>query len=88
MLCTKFLAPSTTTTRTTTQTITCNGIPSTNWSCCSFTSPCDVGGGDCDTDAECAGDLKCGSDNCENHFPSGSWHVAADCCFSEYNHFI
>ena len=45
-----------------------------HWSCCSDTTPCGVGEGDCDRDSHCAGDLKCGKDNC----PAG--HGNMDCC--------
>jgi len=58
----------------------CNGIPSTDWTCCSSSSPCNLGGGDCDFDSECAGSLTCGSNNCQNDFPSGTWSYQADCC--------
>ena len=33
-------------------------------SCCSKDSPCDIGGGDCDNDSHCAGNLICGENNC------------------------
>ena len=66
----------------------CNGIPSMDWACCSNSSPCNLGGGDCDSDSECAGNLSCGTDNCINDFPSGSWSGSADCCIGgEYNCF-
>ena len=34
-----------------------------NWdySCCTSANPCAIGQGDCDTDDQCYGDLKCGS---------------------------
>ena len=40
-----------------------------NWECCSDTTPCGIGEGDCDDDSHCAGNLRCGengdySDNC------------------------
>ena len=63
----------------------CHGIPSTDWSCCSSTSPCDIGGGDCDNDSDCAESLKCGHDNCIDDFPFGNWNKQADCCFGEYD---
>lgn len=76
-----FLAPSTapTTARPTGQ---CNGVPSTDWSCCSSTSPCNVGGGDCDTDSHCTAGLTCGTNNCRRDFSStgSNWGSAADCC--------
>ncbi len=60
----------------------CDGVPSTGWSCCDVTSPCDVGGGDCDFDSHCSGNLICGSNNClTDYSSSGSdWSSAADCC--------
>ena len=36
--------------------------------------------GDCDHDAECAGDLKCGTDNC-NQPQHYSWLSDSDCCY-------
>ena len=48
-----------------------------HWSCCSDTTPCGVGEGDCDRDSHCAGDLRCGKDNC----PAG--HENMDCCQSK-----
>ena len=40
----------------------CNGIPNTDWSCCSDTNYCNLGEGDCDFDLDCAGSLTCGED--------------------------
>ena len=45
-----------------------------HWSCCSDTTPCGIGEGDCDRDSHCAGDLKCGQDN----YPAG--HPMMDTC--------
>ena len=49
-----------------------------NWdySCCTSANPCGLNQGDCDSDDECSGDLKCGTDNCLN-FGAGN---NADCC--------
>ena len=49
-----------------------------NWTCCSDTKPCGIDEGDCDSNADCAGDLICGTDNC----PSGS-DKNMDCCISK-----
>jgi hypothetical protein len=45
------------------------------WACCTALQPCELGGGDCDSDGECAGSLVCGTDNCGGIFDS-----LADCC--------
>ena len=42
--------------------------------CCSADVPCDEGEGDCDEDSDCAGGLKCGSNNCP-------WGDGDDCCY-------
>ena len=47
------------------------------WDCCSALHPCELGGGDCDNDGECAGNLVCGSNNCGGIFES-----TADCCIN------
>ena len=39
----------------------CNGKDD---GCCTKDKPCREGWGDCDSDDQCAGDLKCGRDNC------------------------
>ena len=47
--------------------------------CCTSSAPCGLHEGDCDTDADCAGALVCGIDNCNNMglgFPSDMY----DCC--------
>ena len=49
-----------------------------DYSCCSASSPCNQGEGDCDSDSECAEGLKCGLDNCRVFNPSAQ--VDADCC--------
>lgn len=33
--------------------------------CCTTSTPCSLFDGDCDYDADCSGDLTCGTDNCE-----------------------
>ena len=78
------LLDATTTTTISTPTGQCDGVPSTDWSCCSSTNRCSVGGGDCDNDSECASGLQCGNNNCKNdYYSSGSnWAIAADCCTS------
>ena len=55
----------------------CNSNTWTDYdrSCCTVNSPCTVGEGDCDSDDQCIGGLKCGKDNCGHDFPP-----LADCC--------
>ena len=79
------LLDATTTTTTSTPTGQCDGVPSTDWSCCSSTNTCSVGGGDCDNDSECASGLQCGNNNCKNDYSSSgsNWAIAADCCTSK-----
>ena len=61
----------------------CNGERGSS-DCCTKDNPCEVGGGDCDEDDDCAGDLVCGTNNCVefNLFAS----LYADCCKSGTNH--
>ena len=65
------------------------GSPSTDWHCCSAAFPCTLGGGDCDNDGQCDGNLVCGSDNCANDFSSNGhnpvWGTGADCCRGDLN---
>ena len=63
----------------------CNGVPNVDWSCCSSSSPCDIGGGDCDYDSDCSGSLTCGNNNCKADYssPGSNWHSMADCCESK-----
>ena len=77
----------TTTAPTTPAPARCSGVPNTDWSCCTRRNPCDVGGGDCDRDSDCAQGLKCGTDNCRGDFssPGSNWGMVADCCFGEYH---
>ena len=53
-------------------------------SCCTSSNQCEEGEGDCDSDADCKGDLRCGQgsgndDNCDTSlgFPG---HY--DCCYN------
>jgi len=49
--------------------------------CCTPEAPCGWGQGDCDTDADCAGDLLCGEDNCQEVYGSHRFSNAkTDCC--------
>jgi hypothetical protein len=40
----------------------CNGESHCGWGYCCTSNPCENGEGDCDSDAECSGDLICGND--------------------------
>ena len=59
----------------------CNKCDSGNyadvWSCCSPESPCEEFKGDCDSHADCKGNLICGHDNCGDLF-----EPFTDCCVS------
>ena len=50
----------------------------TNWdlNCCTSANPCGINQGDCDSDDQCYGDLKCGSNNCIGFVGDSG----ADCC--------
>merc|ERR1711899_689026 len=58
----------------------CSGDPTTDWACCTSSSPCDIGGGDRDSD--CMAGLTCGNNNCLRDYSStgSNWARAADCC--------
>ena len=47
----------------------------TNWGygCCTTYDPCTLNQGDCNSDDECYGDLKCGTDNCLRFNDSGTY---------------
>lgn len=70
--------------------ILCDGVPATDWDCCSSNYLCDLGAGDCDFDADCNGGLFCGSDNCllYHSHENSSWGSSADCCTSNEEHEI
>lgn len=53
----------------------CKNPAAPDWKCCTASSTCGVGEGDCDNDNDCTGDLVCGKDNCGNGFPK-----LFDCC--------
>ena len=59
----------------------CNNCDTGNnldiWTCCSPETPCDEFKGDCDSHADCKGNLICGHDNCGNLF-----EPYTDCCVS------
>ena len=67
------------------QDTTCNGVPSTNWSCCDPEHPCIAGGCDCDRDSDCVGSFKCGNNNCRDDYSvdGSNWSVSADCCYGK-----
>lgn len=57
----------------------CTGILNIyDMSCCTSANPCGPNQGDCDSDDQCSGDLRCGTDNCIG-FPSS--YSSMDCCF-------
>ena len=45
-------------------------------SCCTEDNLCQKGEGDCDTDAQCAGELTCGHNNCVGDL----FDLLDDCC--------
>ena len=51
-----------------------------SWACCTKKDPCYVDEGDCDNDAECAGDLVCGKNNCPETFTVRRGKNRPDCC--------
>ena len=53
----------------------------TDWTCCSSSNQCGVGGGDCDTDSDCQSGLVCGSNNCRTFNSKAS--RTADCCMKK-----
>lgn len=48
--------------------------------CCTPTTPCDLGDGDCDEDNECLGSLVCGLDNCDTARMILHQSTINDCC--------
>ena len=50
-----------------------------DWSCCTPSKPCNIGGGECDKHEDCVGNLVCGGDNCKSEF-GYDWDSIADCC--------
>ena len=48
--------------------------------CCTPEKPCGAGEGDCDSDSDCAGNLKCGTKNCK--FANSAWSDDFDCCIT------
>ena len=61
----------------------CRGLPEMDGTCCSSDNRCDVGGGDCDSDTDCADGLVCYDDreNCHIDFPENAHYPEyADCC--------
>ena len=71
-----------------TQPSRCNGLSWSefqDWGCCT-TVPCGVGGGDCDRDDHCEGNLVCGENNCWKDFADNgeTWSTGVDCCIGKY----
>ena len=49
---------------------------------CTTSNQCGVDEGDCDSDEECTGTLKCGNNNCfTDEGPGSEISSAADCCY-------
>ena len=61
------------------------------FNCCTPDTPCGLGGGDCNSDQDCKGDLICGlyqsnSNNCKNEPRIGlTWPTNTDCCITKRN---
>ena len=52
--------------------------------CCTEEKPCKEDEGDCDNDDECAGNLKCGEDNCIGD----AFDHSDDCCIGKPNIYL
>ena len=53
------------------------------WTCCSIENPCKEKEGDCDSNDECEGELRCGQNNCNAiHNDSTNFALLADCCIN------
>ena len=48
--------------------------------CCTEYNPCNEGDGDCDTDDQCYGQLRCGENNCGLYETNGYFEAHSDCC--------
>ena len=48
--------------------------------CCTEDNPCTEGDGDCDTDDQCIGQLRCGENNCGLNGTIGYFEAESDCC--------
>ena len=57
---------------------TCNGLSRVDGSCCTPSNQCDIREGDCDSDNDCRGNLKCGVNNCPANRKFSS---SDDCCY-------
>ena len=55
----------------------CTGEAGTS-DCCTDEHPCELGGGDCDTNTNCAGELVCGNNRCKEFNLSAKPNY--DCC--------
>ena len=53
------------------------------WTCCSDTNPCKINEGDCDSDNDCIGNLRCGVANCGSMYP-----INSDCCQKKGKHIV
>ena len=65
----------------------CTGILNYDPSCCTSANPCGLNQGDCDSDSDCQGDLRCGLDNCMDVAP-GFTDALADCCIDGLRHHV
>ena len=50
--------------------------------CCTITNKCGEGEGDCDTDDDCFGNLKCGQNGLDDNCDAALGFIAThDCCY-------
>jgi len=51
-----------------------------DWDCCKYHDKCGLGEGDCDTDNDCKEGLRCGHNNCRQHYSRSHMSKVVDCC--------
>ena len=58
-------------------------FPDRGYKCCSPDNQCDEGEGECDSNADCIGTLRCGFNNCDQTAEPNPFPENARCCTAD-----